>query len=99
MSMYGISDSCNPMDCNLPGSYVLMGLSRQEYWNGMSFPSPGNIPDPGIEARSPTLQADSLQTEPRVKENKNILNRLYTNSIIFPPMLLSMTFPQVWMMF
>ena len=82
--------------CQAPMS---MGLSRQEYWSEMSFPSPGNITDPGIEARSPTLQPDSLQTEPRVKENKNILNRLLTNSIIFPPMLLSMTFPQVWMMF
>ena len=40
-----------------------MGLSRQEYWSGLSFPSPGDLPDPGIEPRSPVWQADSLSTE------------------------------------
>ena len=38
-----------------------MGFSRQEYWSG--FPSPGDLPDPGIEPRSPALQEDSLPTE------------------------------------
>ena len=37
-----------------------MGLSRQEYWSGLVFPSPGDLPDPGIESRSPALQADTL---------------------------------------
>ena len=37
-----------------------MGLSRQEYWSGLPFPSPGDLPDPGIKPRSLTLQADSL---------------------------------------
>ena len=41
-----------------------MGFSRQEHWNGLSFPSPGDLPDPGIELRFPVLQADSLQSEP-----------------------------------
>ena len=41
-----------------------MGFSRQEYWNGLPFPSPGDLPDPGIEPRSPTLQADTLPSEP-----------------------------------
>ena len=41
-----------------------MGLSRQEYWSGLPFPSPGDLPDPGIEPRSPALQADTLQSEP-----------------------------------
>ena len=41
-----------------------MGFSRQEYWSGLLFPSPGDLSDPGIEPRSPTLQADSLPTEP-----------------------------------
>ena len=41
-----------------------MGFSRQEYWSGLPFPSPGDLPDPGIEPRSPTLQADSLSCEP-----------------------------------
>ena len=40
-----------------------MGLSRQEYWSGWPFPSPGHLPNPGIEPRSPALQADSLPTE------------------------------------
>ena len=41
-----------------------MGFSRQEYWSGLPFPSPGDLPDPGIKPWSPTLQADSLPTEP-----------------------------------
>ena len=40
-----------------------MGFSRQEYWSGLPFPSPGNLPNPGIEPGSPALQADSLPTE------------------------------------
>jgi len=39
------------------------GFSRQEYWNGLPFPSPGDLPDPGIKPGSPELQADSLPTE------------------------------------
>ena len=37
-----------------------MEFSRQEYWSGLAFSSPGDLPDPGIEPRSPVLQADSL---------------------------------------
>ena len=44
-----MSDSCDPMDCSLPGS--------------LPCPSPGNLPNPGVEPRSPALQADSLPTE------------------------------------
>ena len=44
-----------------------MGFSRQEYWSGLPFPSPGDLPDPGIEPGSPALQADSLPTELRGK--------------------------------
>ena len=40
-----------------------MGFSRQEYWSGLPFPSPGDLPDPGIEPRSPTLEADALTSE------------------------------------
>ena len=40
-----------------------MGFSRQEYWSGLPFPSPRDLPDAGIEPGSPALQADSLQTE------------------------------------
>ena len=41
-----------------------MGFSKQEYWSGLPFPSPGDLPNPGIEPRSPTLQADALTSEP-----------------------------------
>ena len=40
-----------------------MGFPRQEYWSGLSFPSPGDLPDPGIELTSPALQVDSLPAE------------------------------------
>ena len=40
-----------------------MGFSRQDYWSGLPFPSPEDLPDPGIEPRSPSLQADSLPSE------------------------------------
>ena len=41
-----------------------LGFSRQEYWSGLPFPSPGDLPDPGIEPRSPAFQADALTSEP-----------------------------------
>ena len=47
-----------------------MGFSRQEYWSGLPFPSPGDLPNPGIEPGSPTLEADALTSEPPGKRNK-----------------------------
>ena len=44
-----------------------MGFSKQEYWSGSPFPSPEDLPDPGTEPRSPTLQADALPSEPSGK--------------------------------
>ena len=41
-----------------------MGFSRQEYWRGLPFPSPGDLHNPGTEPESPALQADSLPSEP-----------------------------------
>ena len=41
-----------------------MGFSRQEYWSGLPFPSPGDLPDSGIEPGSPALEADALTSEP-----------------------------------
>ena len=41
-----------------------MGFSRREYWSGVPFPSPGDLPNPGIEPGSPALQADTLSSEP-----------------------------------
>ena len=57
-----MSDSYDPMDCNLPGS-SLLGFSRQEFWSELPFSSPRDLPDPGIEPGSPALQADSLLTK------------------------------------
>ena len=45
-----------------------MEFSRHEYWSGLPFPSPGDLPDPGIEPGSPTLQAEALPSEPPGKE-------------------------------
>ena len=45
---------CNPMDCSLPG-ISSMGFFRQEFWSGLPLPSPEDLPDPGIEPRSPAL--------------------------------------------
>ena len=41
-----------------------MGFFRQEYWSRLPFPSPGDLPNPGIEPKSPALQADALSSEP-----------------------------------
>ena len=41
-----------------------VGFSRQEYWGGLPFPSPGDLPNPGIEPGSPAVQADALPPEP-----------------------------------
>ena len=55
-----------------PQAPLSMGFSRQEYWSGLPFPSPGDLPDPGIEPRSPALQADALTSEPPGKPNINM---------------------------
>ena len=68
-----ISQSCltlatpQTIACQVPLS---IGFSRQEYWSGLPFPSPGDFPDPGIEPKSPALQADSLPTELQGKPDK-----------------------------
>ena len=51
-----------------------MGFSRQEYWSGLPFPSPGDLPDPGIEPRSLALEADALNSEPPGKLNFNLIS-------------------------
>ena len=52
--------------CQAPLS---LGFSRQEYWSGLPFPSPGDLPDPGIKPGSFALRADSLPSEPPGKPN------------------------------
>ena len=46
---------------------LFIGFSGKEYWNGLPFPSPGDLPDPGIKPVSPALQEDSLLLEPSGK--------------------------------
>ena len=53
-----------------------MGFSRQEYWSGLPFPSPGDLADPEIEPRSPALQANSLPAEPPGKPKNTGLGSL-----------------------
>ena len=59
------STLCDPMDCSPPGSSV-DGIFQEKYWNGLPFPPPGDLPDPGIAPTSPVspaLQVDSLPSE------------------------------------
>ena len=53
---------CDPMDCSPTGSSV-HGIFQAKHWGGLTFPSPGVLPDPRIKTESPTLQADSLPSE------------------------------------
>ena len=55
---------CSPMDCTCQAP-PSMGFSRQGYWSGLPFPSPGDLPNPGSEPGSPAVQADSLPSEPQ----------------------------------
>ena len=82
------------MDCSPPDSSLSMEFSRQEYWSGLPFPSPEDLPDPGIEPGSPVLKADSLPTELLRKPRQCIKNR----DITFPTavcIVKAMAFPVV----
>ena len=70
-------------DCNLP-TPLSVGFSRQEYLSGLPFPSPGDLSNPGIEPRSPTLQTDSLLSEPSGKPKNTGLGSLSLLQGIFP---------------
>ena len=65
-----VSDSATPesIACQVPLS---MGFSRQEYWSGLPFPSPEDLPNPGDEPSCPSLQVDSLPSEPPGKPTNN----------------------------
>ena len=63
------------MDCSLPGSSV-HGIFQARVLDSTAFPSPGDLPNPGIELGSPTMQADSLPSEPPgkpINKNKTII--------------------------
>ena len=60
-----------------------MEFSRQEYWSGLPFPSPGDLPDPGVKTGPPELQADSLPSESPGKPKREVsLGRLLTFCLI-----------------
>ena len=61
-----------------------MEFSKPEYWSGESFPTPGDLPNPGIKPRSPTLQADSLPAEPPGKPKNTGMISLSLLQGIFP---------------
>ena len=60
-----------------------MEFSRPEYWSGLLFPSPGDLPNPRIKPRSPTLQVDSLPAEPQGKPKDTRVGRLSLLQQIF----------------
>ena len=77
-----------------------MEFSRQEYWSGLPFPPPGDFPDPAMEPGSPTLQADSLPSEPPGKPHKagqvlmNSLNFCSSGKIFISPLYLNDNFAE-----
>ena len=69
---------CSPMDCSPPGSFV-QGFSRQDYWSGLPFPSPRDLPKPGIEPMFPALADRFFITEPPgTHTHKYLLARLFS---------------------
>ena len=81
-----------------------MGFSRQEYWSGLQFPSPGDLPNPGIEPRSPTLQADALTSEPPGKpfiSSRSLLNLSCIFSILVSRLFIcdAILFSRFWIIF
>ena len=54
---------CDPMNCTAHQALLSMGFSRQGYWSVLPFPSPEDLPDPGIKPGSPALQLDALLSE------------------------------------
>ena len=70
------------IDCQV----LSTGFSRQEYWSGLPFPSPGDLPDPEIKPRSPVLQEDSLPTEipgkPDHKQHDSIIRILQDGQLL-----------------
>ena len=70
-----------------------MGFSRQEYWSGLPFPPPGDLPDPGIEPGSPALEADALTSEP---PGKPLYALIYDMIFIFLFLIYFTLFDTLW---
>ena len=81
---------CDPMDFSPPGSSV-HGISRQEYWSGLPFPSPGDLPDPGIEPVSPALAGGFFTTEP---PGKPLVNGSSTELLAQRTIIISLASPK-----
>ena len=79
---------CDPMDCKPPGSSV-MGFFKQEYWGGLPFPSPGDLPNPGIEPTSPALAGGFSTTEPPGKPSGKYSSNLTKLTQFKPPGMMS----------
>ena len=62
-----VSNSLRPHELEPARLLCPWGFSRQKYWSGLPCPPPGDLPNPGLEPRSPTLQVDSLPSEPTGK--------------------------------
>ena len=69
---------CDPVDCSPPG-FSVHGI---EYWSGLPFPSPGDLPDPGIKPGSPALEADALTSEPPGKPTAEV-TRVQKEGLLF----------------
>ena len=79
---------CDPMDCSPREAPLSIGFSRQEYWSGLPFPSPGDLPDPGIEStacEAPALHAGSLP-----------LSHQGSQRVVFFGVPIIMTFCYIW---
>ena len=72
-----VSDSATPWTVAHQAP-LSMGFSRHEYWSGFPFPSPGDLPDPGIEPSSLAFQADALTSEPPGNYIVTILDFTYS---------------------
>ena len=59
-----------------------MRFSRQKYWSGLPFPSPGDLPNPGIEPGSPVLESDALTSEPAIHKREKIIPKMVKDGII-----------------
>ena len=76
-----------------------MGFSRQESWSGLPFPSPGDLPNPGIDPGSPALQADTLTSEPPGKPYYNFLRETFKKRLHNFQILLGLYQPFHWWWF
>ena len=67
----------DPMDYSVPGSSVYEDSPGKEYWGGLPCPLPGDLPNPGIEPRSPSMQVDALLSEPLEKLSSPSKHRVF----------------------